>query len=270
MPNNAHLRLRPVLEILADAAGNGTRPDAREVITEALRRVPPTAHEQELLSGGVPRGFKNLTTATARLVKAGWMSKGRGGWAVTEDGLRAIAAFSSPSGLAEALDAGTPLPEAPAQRAEGKLRPRPKPGGGARRRAQLAEAPAQVAEAPAQVADSPAQAAESGRTTEQPASVAVVGDFGVLLGADRDWDPAAGAVQMRFEPDDGLWRLDGELPAGRYAFKFALNGSWEENYGAYGLLDGANHEFQHDGGALTIAYDHNTRDLAPASQLTPA
>ncbi|MET1155809.1 glycosidase [Arthrobacter sp.] len=250
MPNNAHLRLRPVLEILAEAAANGTRPDAREVISEALRRVPPTAYEQELLSGGVPRGFKNLTAATARLVKAGWMSKGRGGWAVTEDGLRAVAAFSSPSDLAEALDAGTPLPEAPAPTADAKPAARP-------------EAPAQMAEAPAQVT-------ESGRPTGQPASVAVVGDFGVLLGADRDWDPAAGAVQMRFEPDDGLWRLDGELPAGRYAFKFALNGSWEENYGAYGLPDGANHEFQHDGGAFTIAYNHNSRDLAPESQLTPA
>ncbi len=264
MPNNAHLRLRPVLEILADAAANGTRPDAREVISEALRRVPPTAPEQELLSGGVPRGFKNLTTATARLVKAGWMTKGRGGWAVTEDGLRAIAAFASPSELAEALDAGTPLPEAPATVAEAKA---PLAEG---KLAAPSEAPVQLPEAPAQLADSPAQAAESDRVTEQPASVAVVGDFGVLLGSDRDWDPAAGAVQMRFEPDDGLWRLDGELPAGRYAFKFALNGSWEENYGAYGILDGANHEFQHDGGALTIAYDHNTRDLAPASQLTPA
>jgi hypothetical protein len=258
MPNNAHLRLRPVLEILADAAANGTRPDAREVISEALRRVPPTAHEQELLSGGVPRGFKNLTTATARLVRAGWMSKGRGGWAVTEEGLRAVAAFSSPSELAEALEAGTPLPEAAAPVADAKLAAPP-------------EAPAQVTDAKLGTPpDPPAQAAESGRLTEQPASVAVVGDFGVLLGADRDWDPAAGAVQMRFEPDDGLWRLDGELPAGRYAFKFALNGSWEENYGAYGLLDGANHEFQHDGGAVTIAYDHTSRDLAPASQLTPA
>ncbi|MGW6174256.1 pullulanase X25 domain-containing protein [Arthrobacter sp. NPDC055138] len=250
MPNNAHLRLRPVLEILADAAANGTRPDAREVISEALRRVPPTAHEQELLSGGVPRGFKNLTTATARLVKAGWMSKGRGGWAVTEDGLRAIAAFASPSELAEALDAGTPLPDAPAR---------------------VEDAPAPAVDAKrAAPPEAPNQAAESGRPTDQPASVAVVGDFGVLLGADRDWDPAADAVQMRFDPADELWRLDGELPAGRYAFKFALNGSWEENYGAYGLLDGANHEFQHDGGAVTIAYDHNSRDLAPASQLTPA
>jgi hypothetical protein len=265
MPNNAHLRLRPVLEILADAASNGTRPDAREVISEALRRVPPTAHEQELLSGGVPRGFKNLTTATARLVKAGWMSKGRGGWAITEDGLRAVAAFSSPSELAEALDAGTPLPEAPTRVAEAKPDTPPE----APARVEDAKLPAPP-EAPAQPEVAPAQAAESGRPAGQPASVAVVGDFGVLLGADRDWDPAAIAVQMRFEPADGLWRLDGELPAGRYAFKFALNGSWEENYGAYGLLDGANHEFQHDGGAVTIAYDHNSRDLAPASQLTPA
>ena len=55
MPNNAQLRLRPVLEILADAAANGTRPDAREVISEALRRVPPTAHEQELRLGHASR-----------------------------------------------------------------------------------------------------------------------------------------------------------------------------------------------------------------------
>jgi hypothetical protein len=223
-----NLRLKPVLEVLADAAATGTRPDARAVITEALRRVPPTDHERELLSGGVPRGFKNLTTATARLVKAGWMSKGRGGWAITEDGLRAIAAFPNADELYEALDAGTPLPELP-------------------------EAPA----------EEPGSMLPAG----QPARVAVGGDFGILLGAGQDWDPTAEAVQMRFDPTDGLWKLDTDLPAGRYAFKFALNGSWEENYGAYGLRDGANHEFQHDGGALAIAYDHTTHDLAPSSQL---
>ena len=223
-----HLRLKPVLEILAAAAATGTRPDARDVISEALRRVPPTAHEKELLSGGVPRGFKNLTTATARLVKAGWMSKGRGGWAITEDGLRAVTAFPDAAELAAALAAGTPLPE-----------------------------PSPPTTEPALPAD-------------QPAGVAVVGDFGVLLGADQDWDPADGAVQMRFDATDGLWKLDAELPAGRYAFKFALNGSWEENYGAYGVLDGANHEFQHDGGALTIAYNHAIHDLAAASRLVRA
>jgi hypothetical protein len=264
MPNNAHLRLRPVLEILADAAANGTRPDAREVVSEALRRVPPTAHEQELLSGGVPRGFKNLTTATARLVKAGWMSKGRGGWGITEDGLRAIAAFSSPSELAEALDAGTPLPDRPAPVEDAKLPVPPDP-------APAEAGPAATEEATlSALPDAPAAVADPEHPSDQPASVAVVGDFGVLPAPPRDWDPAASAVQMRFEPSDGLWRLDGELPAGRYAFKFALNGSWEENYGAFGLLDGANHEFQHDGGPVAIAYDHSSRDLSPASQLTSA
>lgn len=230
-----NLRLKSVLDILAEAHQSGSRPDAKEVVAEALLRVPTTAHEQELLSGGVPRGFKNLTAATARLVKAGWMTKGRGGWAITEDGLHAARALADPQELLIALDSGTPLPAAS---------PAPVSSDAAR---QLAVVPEHLVKVPA---------------PGQPSAVALVGDFNMLLGADRDWDPQAEQAQMTFDPTDGVWKLEADLPAGTYAFKFALERSWTENHGAFGLRDGANHEVRHDGGPIVFAYDHSTRDIA--------
>ena len=41
----------------------------------------------------------------------------------------------------------------------------------------------------------------------------------------------------------------------------SLNRSWAENYGAFGTFDGPNHELHHDGGTVTIRYDHRTRDI---------
>lgn len=226
------LRLKTVLDILAEAHRAGSKPAGRQVVTEALLRVPPTAHEQEPLSGGVARGFKNLTAATARIVKAGWMTKERGGWSITEDGLRAVRSLADPRDLVRALDGGIALPDvAPAPATEPRL----------------SVVPDQVMPAPA---------------PGQPSAVALVGDFTVLLGAAGNWDPQAGQAQMSFDAADGLWKLGAELPAGTYAFKFAIDGSWAENYGAFGLRDGANHELRHAGGALVFAYDHATRDIA--------
>ncbi|WP_372698707.1 glycosidase [Arthrobacter sp. JSM 101049] len=230
-----NLRLKSVLDILAEAHRDGSRPDAKQVITEALLRVPTTAHERDLLSGGVPRGFKNLTTATARLVKAGWMTKGRGGWAVTGEGLHEARALADPQALLLALDGGTPLPEASPVPVSSEAAP------------QLSVVPEQVVPAPA---------------LGQPSAVALVGDFNMLLGADRDWDPEAEQTQMTFDLTDGVWKLEADLPAGTYAFKFALERSWTENHGAFGPRDGANHEVWHDGGPIVFAYDHSTRDIA--------
>jgi hypothetical protein len=87
--------------------------------------VPFNEHEAELLSGGIPRGHKTLTSATAKLVKAGWLIKGRSGWTITEDGMRATVAFPDADSFAAALDAGTPVPaDTPVPTApEGFVRP---------------------------------------------------------------------------------------------------------------------------------------------------
>lgn len=107
---NTNLRLKAVLEVLAEGVWSGESANAGAVLGEATGRVPFNEHEGVLLSGGIPRGHKTLTSATAKLVKAGWLVKGRSGWTITDDGLRATVAFPDASAFGAALDAGTPVP----------------------------------------------------------------------------------------------------------------------------------------------------------------
>lgn len=54
-----------------------------------------------------------------------------------------------------------------------------------------------------------------------------------------NWD--AGSNQMNYDADLGLYVYTFEdVPAANYEFKIAINGSWNENYGAGGVKDGAN------------------------------
>jgi hypothetical protein len=313
---NTNLRLKAVLDVLSEGVWSSEKLNAGVVLGEAIARVPLNEQERELLSGGIPRGHKTLTTATAKLVKAGWLVKGRSGWTITEDGQRATVAFAEPAAFAGALDAGTPvpagtpLPAAPAEKpaaaaqeeapskaaaavvAAGKLieeavapvakavRKRKAPAAAEAPGAPVAaEAPVagEVPEAAAPVAaevpaasdaaEAPEAAAQqvspavSAETIEQPEAVAVAGDFNVLLGAPANWAPQYDETQMELDLVDQLWKLEADLPAGVYSFKIVLNRSWDENYGAFGAFDGANHEVHHEGGPLVINYDHRTRDI---------
>ena len=221
-------RLKAVLDGLAAADQDGGNANAGTVLAMAVAAHPFDEQEAHLLSGGVPRGYKALTTATAKLVKAGWMVKGRGGWAITEEGLRALVAFPTAEDLGAALASGTPVP---------------------------ADIELPVAEA-APVAE------ETADRSGQPEAVAIAGDFAALLGAAADWAPELDEVQMEFHAPTLTWVRTVDLPAGTYSFKIALNRSWTENYGAFGSFDGANHELTHEGGTVTIHYRHDTRDIA--------
>ena len=119
---------------------------------------------------------------------------------------------------------------------------------------------AQPAAAPAE-APAAAASAVSVDTIEQPDAVAVAGDFSILLGAPANWAPQYDEVQMELDQVDQLWKIAADIPAGFYSFKIALNRSWDENYGAFGVFDGPNHEVHHGGGLLVIQYDHRTRDI---------
>ena len=304
---NTNLRLKAVLEVLAEGVWSGESANAGAVLGEATARVPFNEHEGVLLSGGIPRGHKTLTSATAKLVKAGWLVKGRSGWTITDDGLRATVAFPDASAFGAALDAGTPVPAdlpvptvAPAHLATKKAAPK-KAAPKAEDKKPAAKKAAKVADkvqdkatqliedvvkpvakavrtrkpaakksasvAPTLVPDvSPASAnhaapATTVETFDQPEAVAVAGDFNTLLGAPDNWAPQFDEVQLQLDQLDQLWKLSADLPAGYYTFKIALNRSWDENYGAFGAFDGANHELHHVGGPLTIQYDHRTHDI---------
>lgn len=304
---NTNLRLKAVLEVLAEGVWSGESANAGAVLGEATARVPFNEHEGVLLSGGIPRGHKTLTSATAKLVKAGWLVKGRSGWTITDDGLRATVAFPDASAFGAALDAGTPVPAdlpvptvAPAHLATKKAAPKKaapkaedkKPA--AKKAAKVADkvqdkaaqliedvvkpvakavrtrkpaakksafvAPAVVPDVDSASADHAAPATTV-ETFDQPEAVAVAGDFSTLLGAPDNWAPQYDEVQLQLDQLDQLWKLSADLPAGYYTFKIALNRSWDENYGAFGAFDGANHELHHVGGQLTIQYDHRTHDI---------
>ncbi|WP_018773886.1 pullulanase X25 domain-containing protein [Arthrobacter sp. 131MFCol6.1] len=294
---NTNLRLKAVLDVLAEEVWTGEKLNAGAVLGQAIARVPLNDHERELLSGGIPRGHKTLTTATAKLVKAGWLVKGRSGWSITDDGQRATVAFAEPAVFATALDAGTPVPAGtplptapvakpakpekaaktaatPAVTAEEAPSKTSKVAGKAAKLIEEAVAPvakavrkrkpaAKAAQPAAAPAEAPAAAASavSVDTIDQPDAVAVAGDFSILLGAPANWAPQYDEVQMELDQVDQLWKIAADIPAGFYSFKIALNRSWDENYGAFGVFDGPNHEVHHGGGLLVIQYDHRTRDI---------
>ncbi|MGY2743516.1 glycosidase [Pseudarthrobacter sp. O4] len=289
---NTNLRLKAVLDVLTEGVWTGEKLNAGGVLGEAIAREPLNDHERELLSGGIPRGHKTLTTATAKLVKAGWLVKGRSGWSITDDGQRATVAFAEPASFAAALDAGTPVPAdtplpsapagkpsapagkaaAPAEKAPSKAA---KVAGKAAKLVEEAVAPVAKAVRKRKAADkapaaavakvaapaAPATPAVSTETIEQPEAVAVAGDFNILLGAPANWAPQYDESQMELDQVDQLWKIAADIPAGSYTFKIALNRSWDENYGAFGTFDGPNHEVHHGGGVLVIHYDHRTRDI---------
>jgi hypothetical protein len=298
---NTFLRLKTVLDVLTEGVWSGDALNAGQVLAEATARVPFNEHEAELLSGGIPRGHKTLTSATAKLVKAGWLVKGRSGWTITEDGMRATVAFPDAASFASALDAGTPVPaDTPVPAAPAKSAPAKTAGKTASKKTAAAKedtlkeapvkktpakkAPAKkaaeaVGKAAKMVEDAvepvvkavrtrkaapkakAAAAATAVETFPQPEAVAVAGDFNTILGAPENWAPQYDEAQLQLDAIDQLWKISAELPAGYYTFKIALNRSWEENYGAFGTFDGPNHELHHDGGTVTIRYDHRTRDI---------
>ncbi|MFJ4208499.1 glycosidase [Paenarthrobacter sp. NPDC089675] len=274
---NTNLRLKAVLDILAEGVWSGATLNAGEVLAEAIARVPFNAHEAELLSGGIPRGHKTLTSASAKLVKAGWLVKGRSGWTIPEDGLRATVAFPDVAAFAAALDAGTPVPDdvavptAPPAKPKTKRAASKKAAAGEVAEPKVAAAKVAAPKAAAvkattakkttRKAPAKATATPAVETLPQPEAVAVAGDFNKILGAPEDWAPQYDEAQMEFNPLVQVWTLQAELPAGFYTYKIALNRSWDENYGAFGTRDGANHELNHDGGPVTITYSHATHDI---------
>ncbi|MGP4073717.1 alpha-amylase family glycosyl hydrolase [Piscibacillus sp. B03] len=66
----------------------------------------------------------------------------------------------------------------------------------------------------------------------------LVGSFG-SDGDSTYWNPSSSEFQMT-NAQNGHYYLEKTLPAGTYEYKIAINGSWDENYGANGGRNGSN------------------------------
>ncbi|MEJ5946442.1 pullulanase-type alpha-1,6-glucosidase [Pseudokineococcus basanitobsidens] len=98
--------------------------------------------------------------------------------------------------------------------------------------------------------------------TPQPGLVVLVGSLQSELGCPGDWQPGCTATELLPVDDEpGVYRATFDVPAGDYATKVAVNGSWAENYGAGGVAGGADIPLQAPGGAVTFTYDHATHLL---------
>jgi Ca2+-binding RTX toxin-like protein len=93
----------------------------------------------------------------------------------------------------------------------------------------------------------------------QPSSVTVVGSFQSELGCGSDWKPDCATSQLTYDATDDVWQGTWILPAGQWEYKVALNGSWDENYGANGTFNGNNISLGLDAGTtVKFYYDHKT------------
>ena len=99
--------------------------------------------------------------------------------------------------------------------------------------------------------------------TPVPGTVALVGSLQSELGCPGDWQPECPST--RLEPvagSPGVFRATFDVPAGAFQYKVALNGSWDENYGAGGAPGGADIALAAPGGPVTFTYDHATHVIA--------
>jgi pullulanase-type alpha-1,6-glucosidase len=97
-----------------------------------------------------------------------------------------------------------------------------------------------------------------GGPVEQPAAVSVPGSHNSEIGCPGDWQPECDQAQMTRDAKDDVWKATFELPAQSFAYKAAINRSWDENYGAGGQRNGSDIPFQAPGGPVTFYYDHAT------------
>jgi Ca2+-binding RTX toxin-like protein len=74
----------------------------------------------------------------------------------------------------------------------------------------------------------------------QPASVTVVGDLQSELGCPGDFQASCALTQLAYDANDDVWQGTFTLPAGQWQYKVALNGSFDENYGANATPNGPN------------------------------
>ena len=93
----------------------------------------------------------------------------------------------------------------------------------------------------------------------QPDSVTIAGSLQQALGCSENWSPACTASRLTYSATGDVWRGEFLLPAGSYEYKAALNGSWDENYGAGAAAGGANIALSADGQPVRFYFSNRTK-----------
>lgn len=98
-----------------------------------------------------------------------------------------------------------------------------------------------------------------GSHTTTPSSVVVPGSLQSELGCPGDWQPDCSSTGLVFDAEDDAWQALFDVPAGNWEYKAALNGSWDENYGAGAERNGPNIALNlASDTAVKFYYDHDT------------
>ncbi|MDQ2077313.1 pullulanase-type alpha-1,6-glucosidase [Marinimicrobium sp. ABcell2] len=97
--------------------------------------------------------------------------------------------------------------------------------------------------------------------TNEPETVALVGSVQEALGCPGDWQPECSDTLLENTEGD-IWFGSFDVPAGEYEIKIAINGSWNENYGAGGAQDGPNIPLDvEEDQVIDFYYDHGNHRL---------
>jgi pullulanase-type alpha-1,6-glucosidase len=94
--------------------------------------------------------------------------------------------------------------------------------------------------------------------TSNPTSVTIAGSLQEELGCPGDWQPECSNTFLTYEAADDVWQGTFSPPAGSYEYKAALNGTWDENYGANASAGGDNLPLTVDGSSVKFYYDHKS------------
>ena len=100
----------------------------------------------------------------------------------------------------------------------------------------------------------------------QPANASIPGSHNSEMGCPGDWQPECAEAQLKRDANDDIWKTTVPVAAGDYAYKIAINKSWDENYGAGGALKGPDISYKAPGGNLTFFYDHRTKNIQNTAQ----
>lgn len=71
-------------------------------------------------------------------------------------------------------------------------------------------------------------------------SVTIAGSMQSEIGCPGDWQPECASAHLMYDADDDVWQNTWDIPAGSWAYKAALNDSWDVNYGLNATQNGAN------------------------------